>query len=225
MKIVVLVPAMSHCPSMFTYDLANMMMTTASVLPEDWELGIFMHVTTYIHQSRQQLLEGAIAEGADYVLWIDSDMRFPADALVQLLQHDENVVGINYSQRTAKAPDFIAIKHVPEKQGDLGVKLATTEESMGLEEVDAMGFGFVLINVKALRGLPDPGRTPWFWYEQRWPGDHVGEDVYFYRMLRNLCGQKIYVDHDLSKECAHIGDFEFRTAHVATRHEMLREEA
>lgn len=224
MRIIVLVPAMSQSSSFFMFDLANLMMVTASSLPEDWDLGIAMTVGTYIHQSRQELLENALADGADYVLWVDSDMRFPADGIIKLLQHSENVVGINYSQRTSEAPDFVAIKHVPEKEGDLGVKLVTTEGSTGLEEVDAMGFGFVLINVGGLKGLPDPQRTPWFWYEQRWPGDHVGEDVYFYRMLRNSCGQKIYVDHDLSKECGHVGDFTFRTAHVAKRHEMLKEE-
>jgi hypothetical protein len=52
--------------------------------------------------------------------------------------------------------------------------------------------------------------APWFhipWNEKELKFD-CGEDIYFCRKARKA-GHKIYLDHDLSKEIAHIGQYEF----------------
>jgi hypothetical protein len=217
MRIAILVPSHESVPMHFAYDLAQLYANTIAAFPPDSkaEIGLYAVTGTYIHRARQELLEQALDDSVDYVLWIDSDMRFPADALLWLLEHEEDVVGINYAQR-AMPTDFVAIKRVPMERGEVGEKLITNDKSEGLEAVDAMGFGLCLMRAAPLRAkLPNPGRTPWFWYEQRWPGDHVGEDVWFYRLLREECGLTCYVDHDLSKVCGHIGSFTFSTTHAA----------
>ncbi len=211
MKIITLVPCGSEMPSMTAYSLAQMQAQTVAAFSElQVQVGMAMEIGTYIHQARQSLLQAAIADGADFVLWVDSDMTFPEDAVVRLLAHKHPVVGINYSQR-AFPPDFTAVKRMPRKRGEIGQKLVTGPDSEGLEEVDAMGFGLVLMEVAALAKLPDPDNVPWFFFEQRWPGDHVGEDVWFCRLLREMCGLTLYVDHDLSRECGHVGQYEYRT--------------
>ena len=37
---------------------------------------------------------------ADEILWVDTDMQFPEDALLRLLAHDKDIVGCNYRTRT-----------------------------------------------------------------------------------------------------------------------------
>lgn len=209
-KIVILVPSHDLCPVTFAADLAQMYMTTAQALQEGVNLGLFVLPGTYIHSARQSLLEGAIAEGATHVLFLDSDMRIPPDALINLLAHNKQMVGINYSQRFSP-PDFVAIKKA-DYEGSKSEKLVTDDESTGLEEVDAIGFGCVLIRCDALQSLPK--KDPWFFFE--WSSKHrrqqVGEDVWFCRLVKKV-GVTIYVDHDLSKRCRHIGSFEYTTAH------------
>lgn len=213
LRVAVVVPTHDMAPALFAYDLAGMMAFTCSnfVGPDKLikSVGLVFQTNTYIHKARQQLAEAVLEQGADCVLWLDSDMRFPKDTLVRLLKHNKDFVGINYSKRGIP-PEFVAIKrHSPPEQ------LVTDADSEGLEEVEALGFGVVLMKTSVLHALPPPERTghPWFWHE--WiaeSGRHVGEDVFFCRMAKEA-GVDLYVDHDLSKECAHIGTLEYTTDH------------
>lgn len=210
MKIQILVPTHDNIPALFAYDLAQMMAFTTAIMPEGVELGLSFNIGTYIHISRNELLHDAMEQGADYALWLDSDMRFPREMLVALLNRDKNVVGINYSTRRVP-PQFVASKNVrtqPER-------VATLASSEGLEEVDIIGFGGVLINMDILRDLPHYKDEPWFHFDRADDGGLIGEDSYFcLRILQDRLGEKIYIDHDLSKACAHIGSFEYKTDHA-----------
>lgn len=217
MRIAILVPTHESVPALFAYDLAQMQAHTIAAYPPEagLELGLYVEIGTYIHQARESLLRQAVADGAHFALFLDSDMRFPPDTLLRLLAHGSPIVGINYAQR-GMPTDFVAIKRVPESPEERGEKLVTGPDSTGLEDVDALGFGACLIETAALGRLPEG--EPWFWFERRWPGDHVGEDVYFFRALRGV-GIQPRVDHDLSKECGHIGHFTFQTAHAFAERE------
>lgn len=217
-KIVILVPSHDLCPVTFAADLAQMYMTTAVALDDGVNLGLFVLPGTYIHCARQELLEGAIAEGATHVLFLDSDMRFPPDALVNLLAHNKQMVGINYSQRFSP-PEFVAIKHA-DYEGSRNERLVTGDDSTGLEEVDAIGFGCVLIRCDALQSLPK--KDPWFWFDwsPKRRRQQIGEDVWFARLVKKA-GVRIYVDHDLSRRCRHIGTFEYTTAHPLAYRDAL----
>jgi hypothetical protein len=202
----VLVPTHSHCPALFAYDLASMYAFTATNAPDGTTLGLSFNVGTYVHSARWDLLKAAQEVNATYLCWLDSDMRFPRDALLRLLAHDKDVVGINYCTR-GLPPHFVAIRKI----GQGGTNVPTHEDSTGLERVEALGMGLVVIKGEVLKRLPTDG-PPWFWFDW-FNGRMVGEDVYFFRLLRDL-GIEVYIDHDLSKECRHIGDFEYATHHV-----------
>jgi hypothetical protein len=194
----------------FAFDLAQLVMTTQAYVPEGTQLGLTMAAGTYVHSARQELVEALVQQGVSHILWIDSDMSFPKDALIRLMERNEPVVGINYSLR-GLPPDYVAIKRI----GVPSEKLATTEDSTGLEQVEALGFGLVLTRIDALRKLPPMADGPWFNFDwlnesRQW----VGEDVYFCKLL-GAAGVPIHVDHDLSKECSHIGSFEYTLAGVA----------
>ena len=211
-KIAVALTSHEMAPILFTYHITQMALFTSAIMPEDVELNTALVSGTYVHSGRQQMLELLLKQGVTHILWLDSDMSFPKETLVRLMSHDVDFVGINYAQRKSP-PDFVGIKRGSwHEKGDLGSRLQTTEKDSGLEECDALGFGALLMRTAALRDLPED--QPWFWYEKKW-GLHIGEDVYFCRLLGQM-GHKIYCDHDLSKECAHIGTFEYRTHHAET---------
>lgn len=222
LNVMIAVPTHDQHPAMFGYDLAQLMAFTVANLMggEDAPIGALNLAYcsgTYVHTARQELAEIALKYDTDFVLWLDSDMRFPKDALARLLMHNEDVVGINYSTRGVP-PQFVAIADSAN-----GVRLVTAPESTGLEQTEAIGFGCVLMRAAVLRRLADHHDTkekgPWFFY--RWREDTqtmVGEDVYFAELLKEV-GVDIYVDHDLSKACAHIGSFEFGTDHAMTSYE------
>lgn len=211
-KLAIGVPSHDNNTFMFTYDLANLVAYTIAALPDDVSLTFIASPGTYVHTSRQEIADTAVAGGYDHLLWLDADMRFPPDLFVRLLLRRRDIVGINYAKR--KIPTtFVAIKKIG-WDGSGSQRLVTNEKSEGLEEADAVGFGALLVNVGVLRTLPDPKKSPWFFFE--WMpeiGQQVGEDVWFCRLVKQH-GHKIWVDHDLSKKCSHVGQWEYRLEHV-----------
>lgn len=224
-KLAIVMPSHENVPVFFAYDLALLVRDTSMAIEarvrqaqeagEDFQafFGIELLQGTYVHSARQELIDRLIADGVTHALWLDTDMRFPPDSLLRLINHDLPMVGINYAKRRVP-PDFVAIKTVGWNEGEASRKLVTDENSTGLEEVEAIGFGMVLMQTSALANMPDPKQEPWFWF--KWMADknqQVGEDVWFCKLFRDS-GQPIYVDHDLSKECGHIGQFTYKLDHV-----------
>jgi hypothetical protein len=210
------IPSHAMCPIEFAFDLANLVGYSKGVLGEMFDFSV-MHIGgTYIHKARQELMASMLEAGCHYMLWLDSDMRFPKDSLVKLLARDLPMVGINYSTRGIP-PRFVAIKKMTHfnDDGELqpGKVCETNEDSTGVEKVDAVGFGMVLIKAVVTQGMP--ADEPWFFYEWREETGklHVGEDVWFCKLVR-ANGYDVHVDHDLSKECAHIGVMEYKLDHV-----------
>lgn len=224
-KIAIALPTHDYAPMGFSFDLACLVRDTGSAIHDmirtaeeagrecQISFGIEMSAGTYVHSARQELIEDLLGKGVTHILWLDTDMRFPSDALVRLMNHDLPMVGINYAKRKVPS-DFVAIKCVGWGPDDRSEKLITHEYSTGLEEVEAIGFGMVLMQTSALANMPDPKKEPWFWF--KWMEDkqqQAGEDVWFCKLFRDS-GQRIFVDHDLSKECGHIGQFTYKLDHV-----------
>jgi len=217
LKVMVAVPTHDQTSAFFAYDLAQMMgFLGANFVGPNRQIhaiSLAFATGTYIHTARQDLADLALQQGHDYVLWLDSDMRFPENTLLRLLAHNEDIVGINYSNRSVP-PRFVAIKTISPPE-----RLVTDSKSTGLEEVESVGFGVTLVRTPVLDRLQD--QRPVFRYD--WlpeNGQHVGEDVYFCRLAREV-GFTVNVDHDLSRECAHVGVFEFTVEHPLA---MLEEE-
>lgn len=56
-----------------------------------------------VAHGRNGTVEIALKEGCDWLLWVDSDMRFPPDTLMRLLNHGRDIVGATYNKRVANA--------------------------------------------------------------------------------------------------------------------------
>lgn len=209
-KIAVAIPTHEMVPATFMYDFASMCSYTVAALPDDVEFGIQMVQATLVHAARADLMQTLLRDGATHILWLDSDMRFPRNMLVRLLQHNKPAVGVNYAKRGIPT-GYVALKKVGlDKAGE---HLKTLDSSTGLEEVEAVGFGCFFLKTSSLNNMPDPKEKPWFEHVYLGDGHWMGEDVRFCELYRES-GQKILVDHDLSKECAHVGQFEYRLEHV-----------
>lgn len=214
-SVAICIPSHDMVASMTMYDLSRMMLQVGAAANQGFidEVGVNISSGTYIHRSREALAETVLKREPtpDYILWMDADMRFPKDALFRLLQHDKDVVGINYAKRGIP-PEYVAFTELATAEDESSVRCETRADSEGLEKVEGIGFGLVLMKTHVFNRVAS--ERPWFWYEiEGENGRHVGEDVYFCRLL-NDAGIDIYVDHDLSKECAHLGQFEYQPIHA-----------
>ena len=86
-----------------------------------------------------------------------------------------------------------------------GTRIPTTSTSEGLEAVDAMGFGVVLMRTDLVVGFARPR----FRHGLNARDGDIGEDIMFCRTVR-AAGHSIYIDHDLSKGIGHIGQYNFQ---------------
>jgi hypothetical protein len=219
LRIAICIPAHDMCHTQFMYDLAKMMGHLGAGPIADGvieAISIQLVQGTYVQLARQELANMCLELDVDYSLWLDSDMRFPSDTLTRLLLRKEDIVGINYSTRGVPA-NFVAIKKVGGKDGP-GKKLETLEDSTGLEEAEAIGFGAVLIRNRVFKRLHErkPIKEHGPWFKVDWC-DYLkrirGEDVNFCMRAREV-GFRVMVDHDLSKECQHLGTFPYRLEHA-----------
>ncbi len=215
MKIAICIPCYGMTHAKFTQSLANMIIYTkdASIVegdkPVDVEMEVFMVSSSMLTESRHRLVAEALVWGADYMLCLDADHTFPADALVRLLSHGLPVVGCNYPRRFAPTAPTAAIE-----DGENRVLLYTTREKAeaGLvEECAHLGFGVLLINMKIFDVLQqhaeengDGNFLPLFKFE---PTENkigmIGEDVFFFDKLAKT-GIKPFIDHRLSWEVGHM---------------------
>jgi hypothetical protein len=147
-----------------------------------------------LHRQRNNLISMFLTnekfKDHTHLVWVDSDMIFPSNAVDTLVNHDADIVGVNYCARQG-TPRFTASKN--------GVRFLTTADSTGLETVDILGFGLMCVKRSTLETMGYP------WCDFLTIGDAVmGEDEYFCSKATNL-GFKIYCDQDLSKQVFHIG--------------------
>jgi len=215
-RIAVSLACMDSVEAGFCYDLAKMMCYSgmAIVANDMAEIRVNMLNSSILSCSRNDLAQEAIEAGCTHLLCIDSDMRFPKESLVRLLKHQKDIVGINYSTRKVP-PGFVAFKKKG-RTNEEHVRLETTPTSTGLEQVDAIGFGMVLIKTDVFRNIPYPGFETWYDQELKmW----IGEDVDFCLKAKKA-GLDIWVDHDLSKECAHIGRLEYKLEMIEATKDM-----
>jgi hypothetical protein len=148
--------------------------------------------------SRNRLVRVALGfdPACTHILWIDSDMTFPQDALQRLLAHDKDIVGAFYNKRK---PPYITVGHLL-KPVDIS--------KGGLHQADLMPHGLCLVKREVYERLPAP------WYVEGYdpslaneddPDGTVGEDAGFSRAAL-AAGIEMWCDADLTFDTGHIGE-------------------
>lgn len=215
-RVAVSIPCGDEVKTGFAYDLANLMCATA-LTRDDVSLRLATLRGTIIHKSREELVFAALEHGMTHILFLDSDMRFPRNALVHLLARDGYIVGTNYTTRRMPCRPVTFADDV-----DASKRVYTEADADGLQEVASIGFGCVLIDLDVFRGLS----RPWFacpWDEET--RKFIGEDVYFCRKVRQELGLPILIDHGLSQNIAHIGEWEYRHGHALSVRDQAQSES
>jgi hypothetical protein len=202
MRLVIGGPTRDIVPASFAVDLAQLYAKERE--SGRWAAVVLGFVgATYVHVGREAVLDAAIQARATHLLWLDTDMTFPPETALRLMLHDRPLVACNYVMRNDRRM-FTAERH--------GRSVSTVPTSSGLEAVDSVGFGVLLMRTDVAMDLP----RPWFRHGQNAEtGADVGEDRMFCRAVR-ATGHEIVIDHDLSKEVGHIGQYTYRPHHQAT---------
>jgi hypothetical protein len=155
---------------------------------------------TLIASQRMELARQALEEKADYLLWLDSDMRFPKETIGHLILRDKPIVAANYATRRMPVKPVAMM----DDDGKIG-RVYTAPDSEGLQPVDYIGMGVMMVKREVFEKLD----APWFAIPYSTVGSHyIGEDVFFCRKAREA-GYEVLVDHDLSHQVKHIGTFEY----------------
>lgn len=151
--------------------------------------------SSIVADARNLSLEFAQKYGAEYILFIDSDMTFPKDALLKLLVRKVDIIGATYSRRTAP---FHFLGDILQEQ--------PADAPKGLLEMSRIPTGFLLVKATVFESL----KRPYFRFRvDEEAGVNIGEDFDFSDRVR-AAGYRIWCDPYLSKELGHIGEQSFK---------------
>jgi hypothetical protein len=157
---------------------------------------MLLRISCDIVSSRTWLVLEAIKQEATHILFVDSDMVFPANTLNQLLSHEKDIVGVQYNKR-----------EFPPK----GVYAPLDEKSeTELYRAKHVGTGMLLIDLKVFANIGHPSEShpkgnPWFSFGRDSQGALVlGEDVWFCNVARDA-GYDVWIDPTL--KIGHAGEY------------------
>lgn len=201
MKIGVCIPTLDHNDWWFTHDLVCAVGYHMGTF--DDEISLHSHQGALIAESRNVLARRAVENGDDYIVFLDTDMRFPQHIFKTLLDHELPVVAANCAKR--RRPISPTARKVNDETGEADA-VYPDKEKTGIERIDVVGTAVMAIQTDVMMQLEFPWfDTPWDDNEQRF----VGEDLFFCHQLRHA-GIPLYLDHDLSWEIGHIGSYTYR---------------
>ena len=192
MNILIAVPSMDSVPAVFAQSL--------SMLEKVGDCAVAFQVGSLIYNSRNELARQAIKMGADYVMWFDSDMQFQPDTLKRMLSimeaNDLDILsGVYYRRVPPYTPVLFEKLEMDSNQHCEHLSMAKVPD--GLFEVEAIGFGCVLMTTSVLLDVIAKFRDAFS------PIGRVGEDLSFCIRARE-CGYKIFADSSIQLgHCSH----------------------
>lgn len=152
--------------------------------------------SSLLSAARQGALDTAIKEGATHLFMVDDDMSFPRNVIDRLAAHDKDFIACNYASKGNCLPTAVG------KEGKVS-SLGKT----GLEEIGWVGMGCCLLRLSDAVKAIKPPHFEVMWLEET--QSYLGEDYYFSEKLRHN-NITLYIDHDLSNEIGHIGDYTYK---------------
>lgn len=194
-KILIAVPCMDQVPAQFAHSLSTL---TSYGIP-DTEISIWFNLGSLIYTSRNEIAKRALSDGADLVMWFDSDMIFNPDTLKRLLhiidQGADMVTGIYYRRTKPYTPTIFKTMEIDDKKEEAEW---TEFESIPSEpfEVAACGFGCVLMRTEMFVAVFAKFGNMFS------PIGNVGEDIAFCWRARQ-CGYQIIADPTIG--LGHVG--------------------
>lgn len=198
-KILIAIPAYGNVPVPFVGCLIRLLFHRI----EGYEYRLQFIQDSLIYAARNELARVALQDNCDYILWIDSDMTFPENALEVLLGdlnsgNGRDMVTALYFTRQGDHKPVIYYDVDPELKAR---SIKKYPEDM-VFPIDGCGFGFCLMRIKVIEDVAQGYAGALFS-----PLEGLGEDLSFcYRL--NQIGGLIWADTRV--KCGHIGAKEFR---------------
>lgn len=191
MNILVAVPSMDSVPAHFAQSLAS--------LKKIGNVAVAFKVGSLIYTSRNELAQHALKMEADYVLWLDSDMKFEPDLLEKMIaKMDKFGIDILSGLYFRRVPPFtpVAFDQLDLDENGNCVHHNIDHVPGGFLQIAGCGFGCVLMKVDVLLDVIATFRDAF----SPFPG--VGEDLSFCIRARK-CGHSIWLDPSI--ELGHCG--------------------
>lgn len=188
-RICICVPSMEFVTAGFAQSLAELSFNSLGM--KDTLIATIFEVGSLIYEARNNLVKKALRDmGADFLLWLDSDMIFKPDTLIKLLDHDADFVSGLYFRRSPPYAPVVFSEVDMDRREWKGLN-KIPEKTF---EAEAVGFGCALVKAEVFADVAVKFRN---WFE---PMNGFGEDLAFCWRARQ-CGYKILVDPDI--ECGH----------------------
>lgn len=160
---------------------------------------VIMDASTILLTQRQNLAQAALDLGADYMLWLDSDIVCPSTTAMRLISHNEPIVAANYVRRQ-RPHKGVAYETIGDWENPLDFDVDDE-----LVPIEGIGMGCMLMKTSILEEIEKP------WFEFQWTpssNDFLGEDMYLCQKI-TAAGYTIKVDTLLSQELYHLGTYAF----------------
>ncbi len=152
--------------------------------------------------ARNRVVEDAFKDNSDYIFFLDSDMVFPPDSLMRLLNHNKSVVNALAFRR--QHPHFPAV--FKWNKENFCYETIHYQLNSGLTAADATGMACILIKTEVFKKL----KKPYYFYDK----NLFSSDLSFCRSL-NKIDVPIYIDTNL--KIGHLGDNK-----IATEEDYIR---
>lgn len=192
MRITVGIPCMGSIHA----ETVGSMISLVKTYP-DYDLQFIIYANSLVYEARNQIFAEALNSGSDYLLFIDSDIIFPADALKRLIDLQKGCATGIYWRRSENA-------HLPVIYSELKPRglfnhepkgTTFTGQIEGSERVAGCGMGFCLIRKDVLQKISKRFISPFEPYRG------LGEDLAFCYRLKKI-KEPIYA---LNVGLKHIG--------------------
>ena len=183
MRTLIAIPSMDQVPAQFAASLAMLDRVT-----DDTVVGF--QIGSLIYEARNQLARQAIKIGADYVLWLDSDMIFQPSVLKRLYEDykagkGDIVSGLYFRRVSPFTPVVFNTLEIVDNKPQWTAPENIPEDVF---EAGGVGFGCVFMDTGVLADVMSKFEGNAFT-----PLNGVGEDLSFCWRARQ-CGYKIVVD-------------------------------
>ena len=147
----------------------------------------------YVHKNRNEIVQRAQELKAKWLLFIDTDISFPVDALDKLMKLDVDVAAAAYNYR--RTPQESTIKLLG-PDGDIAPGTFSHDKPF---QCYAAATGFMLIKMSVFDKLPKP-----YFFFRYVDGKLEGEDIYFCRTVREA-GLEVWCDPTI--QLKHYGSY------------------
>lgn len=195
MKTMIAIPCMDMVPVSFVHSLLYLDKSEGDV-------SVVFESGSLIYDSRNRLLQRAIENNFDRILWLDSDMEFKADVMKRLSADlDEGydfVTGLYTKRRPPFSPVIFKECAIHQLQdGSLWPAAVCYEDYPKDEifEIEGCGFGCVMMTIDSAKKLINKlGRMPFM------PVAGFGEDISFCMRMKEagikmMCDSRIVFGH------------------------------